>query len=61
MAIASKWMVQDEIEQGILTVPYGFRKDGSSYYLLSENLIENDERKMLFLKWLREQLSQTNS
>lgn len=61
VAIASKWMVQDEIEQGILTAPYGFRKDGSAYYLLSENLIENDERKMLFLKWLREQLSQTNS
>ncbi len=60
MAIVSKWMVQDEIEQGILTAPW-FQKGWFSILFTFRNLIENDERKMLFLKWLREQLSQTNS
>ena len=56
VALASQWMVADEIERGILVAPEGFRADGSAYYLLSGAPFEADERKQRFLAWLKAQM-----
>ena len=57
VAIASEFMVKDEIEQGILEAPYGFSEDGSAYYLLSEIPFETDYRRNKFFSWLQDQFS----
>lgn len=55
-AIASKLMVQDDLDTQILIAPQGFVKDGSAYHLLSESPIANDENKQAFLNWLKQQM-----
>ena len=57
IAIASQYMVADEISKGILKCPQGFFADGSAYYLLSATPIAQDERKRLFLDWLKQQMN----
>lgn len=56
VAMASQWMVADEIENGVLVAPEGFRADGSAYYLLSAEPFEADERKQRFLAWIQAQM-----
>lgn len=58
VAIASKYMVQQSLADGRLIAPYGFCKDGSSYCLLSATDFALDERKLIFLEWLRKQFHQ---
>lgn len=58
-AIASRLMVQDDIDQQVLNAPLGFLPDGSKYYLLSESPIESNENKASFLKWLQEEMALT--
>ena len=55
VAIASKFMVEQNLADGRLVAPYGFCKDGSSYCLLSATDFTLDERKMIFLAWLKKQ------
>lgn len=56
VAMASQWMVADEIENGVLAAPEGFKPDGSAYYLLSAEPFEADERKQRFLAWIQAQM-----
>ncbi|MGR6980393.1 LysR substrate-binding domain-containing protein [Testudinibacter sp. P27/CKL/0425] len=55
-AIGSRFMVQDEVAQGILLVPYGFVADGSAYYLLSQTPFDASDVKRTFLRWLRTEM-----
>lgn len=52
MAMVSFLMVQDELESGQLHAPYGFIRDGSGYYLLSPEALEQDEKRARFKSWL---------
>ncbi|MGB5109342.1 MAG: LysR substrate-binding domain-containing protein [Formosimonas sp.] len=52
-AIASQYMVEQDLRDGRLVAPFGFVADGSSYCLLSNTPIDADERKRVFLDWLR--------
>ncbi|WP_315710940.1 LysR substrate-binding domain-containing protein [Brenneria uluponensis] len=52
MAMASFLMVQDELENEQLHAPYGFVRDGSAYYLLSPEPLEQDEKGTRFQTWL---------
>ena len=56
VAMASQWMVADEIENGVLAAPEGFKPDGSAYYLLSAEPFEADERKQRFLACIQAQM-----
>ena len=56
VALASQWMVADEVESGVLAAPEGFKPDGSAYYLLSAEPFEADERKQRFLAWIQAQM-----
>lgn len=56
MAMASFLMVQDELDNGGLYAPYGFVPDGSSYFLLSPLEIERDEKRKIFLNWLKKEV-----
>lgn len=55
VAIASKFMVEQDLIEGRLVAPYGFIPDGSTYCLLSETDFSEDPRKNIFLDWLRAQ------
>ncbi|KAE9529862.1 LysR substrate-binding domain-containing protein [Testudinibacter aquarius] len=55
-AIASRFMVHDEIEQGILQAPHGFIADGSAYYLLSQTAFATCRNKTAFLHWLKKEM-----
>ena len=57
IAIASVFMVQEELDTGRLKAPLGFRRDGSAYYLLSTEPFEADPRRRDFLAWMRRQLA----
>ncbi|UDW82884.1 LysR family transcriptional regulator [Pasteurella canis] len=57
VALVSQWMVEQEINQGILQAPYGFIPDGSAYYLLSETDFTTHPKKMLFLQWIRKEMA----
>jgi DNA-binding transcriptional LysR family regulator len=52
MAMVSFLMVQDELESGQLYAPYGFIRDGSSYYLLSPESSNQEEKSARFTNWL---------
>lgn len=52
MAMASFLMVQDELESAQLHAPYGFTRDGSSYWLLSPRPLEQDDKCARFKQWL---------
>lgn len=54
-AIASRFMVEAEIEQGILHAPYGFIGDGSAYYLLSQTPLTQGKSAVL-LHWLKAEM-----
>lgn len=56
IACVSQLMVQDEIHSGQLIAPHGFKADGSAYYLLSPQPLNEDPRAQIFADWLCEQL-----
>ncbi|WP_354685401.1 LysR family transcriptional regulator [Cupriavidus necator] len=58
-AMASQWMVADEIADGRLAAPAGFIADGSAYHLLSPAPFEHDTRRLVLLAWLREEAQAT--
>lgn len=55
MAMVSFLMVQDELENGQLHAPFGFIRDKSSYWLLSPQALDQDEKCARFRKWLIEE------
>lgn len=61
MAMASQLMVQDELRGGQLVAPYGFTADGSGYYLLSPQPLDDDPRTRIFADWLVQELQATSS
>ncbi|WP_232467089.1 LysR substrate-binding domain-containing protein, partial [Alcaligenes faecalis] len=44
MSIVSRLMVQDELQSGQLIAPQGFIADGSAYYLLSPQALDQNPR-----------------
>jgi len=54
-AIASKLMAGDDLKDGRLVAPDGFRRDGSAYCLLSSVPIAPDSPASAWLAWLREE------
>ena len=57
--LASVYMVADEVGQKILQPEHVFSADGSGYYLLGLHDLFQQEKTVLFLNWLREQMAQT--
>ena len=57
--LASVYMVADEVAQKILQPEHVFSADGSGYYLLGLHDLFQQEKTVLFLNWLREQMAQT--
>jgi LysR family glycine cleavage system transcriptional activator len=53
IAIGSVYMVEDDLRDGRLVAPFGFTPDGSEYVLLSPVPFRDDERRLLFLDWIR--------
>lgn len=58
-AIASKLMASDDLKDGRVVAPEGFRRDGSGYYLLSDAPIAADSAAGAWLAWLREETAAT--
>lgn len=56
-AIVSQFMVEKELENGLLVIANTPTLDGSAYYLLSETAFEEDERKRIFLDWLKAEMA----
>ncbi|WHQ42939.1 LysR substrate-binding domain-containing protein [Alcaligenes faecalis] len=56
MTIVSRLMVEDELQSGQLIAPQGFIPDGSTYYLLSPQALDQNPRAEVFASWLSEQL-----
>lgn len=54
-AIASKLMACDDLKDGRLSAPDGFRRDGSAYYLLGAAPIAPGSPAGAWLAWLREE------
>ncbi len=57
ISIVSKLMVDEELRSGQLIAPHGFSKDGSAYYLLSPQALDQNPRANTFAEWLCEQLA----
>ncbi|MCX5464451.1 LysR substrate-binding domain-containing protein [Alcaligenes parafaecalis] len=57
MAMVSQLMVEDELHNGQLIAPHGFIPDGSAYYLLSPQALDQNPRAEVFADWLCEQLA----
>ena len=52
IALASRLMVQDELDSGQLTAPFGFVEDGSAYHLLSTQPFEPASPRRRFADWV---------
>jgi LysR family glycine cleavage system transcriptional activator len=59
VAMASIYMVEEELKNRRLIAPFGFVEDGSEYYLLSPLPFAADHRRQAFLNWLRDELKTT--
>ena len=59
VAIGSIYMLEDDLKSGRLVAPFRFMDDGSEYYLLSPVPFDEDERRLVFLDWLRHELRNT--
>ncbi len=55
LAIAPWQLVRDDLASGLLCAPFDFIDDGSAYYLLSPQAIEEDSASGQLLRWLQEQ------
>ncbi|WP_215404188.1 LysR substrate-binding domain-containing protein [Janthinobacterium sp. JC611] len=58
VAIGSVFMAREDLDSGRLVAPFGFRRDGSGYFLLSPLPFDGDARRTTLLHWLREQMAQ---
>ncbi len=59
VAMASVYMVEDEIRSGQLIAPHAFMEDGTDYVLLSALPFGEDQRRLRFLEWLQQELEVT--
>lgn len=59
VAMASAYMVEDEIRNGLLIAPHAFMADGSDYVLLSATPFDEDKRRLAFLEWLQQEFEVT--
>jgi DNA-binding transcriptional LysR family regulator len=59
VAIASRLMAGDDLRDGRLVAPEGFRRDGSAYCLLADAPIAPDSVAGAWLAWLREETAAT--
>ena len=59
VAIGSAYMVEDDLRDRRLVAPCGFIPDGSDYVLLSPVPFQHDERRLVFLDWLRQAMNTT--
>lgn len=58
--LASVYMVEKELDYGLLKVINPPVPDSSAYYLLSAEPFAQDERKMIFMAWLRDEMTHKN-
>lgn len=58
LALASFFMVQDELDNKNLIAPSGFVQDGSRYYLLSSRPLEEDPKRQRFTQWVMQEMQQ---
>ncbi|MFZ6769149.1 LysR substrate-binding domain-containing protein [Undibacterium sp. Di26W] len=58
-AMASVYMVEDEIRNGQLLAPHAFMADGTDYVLLSASPFDEDKRRLAFLDWLQQEFEVT--
>lgn len=59
--IISIYMIEKELSWNFLEKNTPVINDGSSYYLLSHRDFEEDPRKLLFLEWLKKEMTKTLS
>ena len=59
IAMASAYMVEDEIRSGQLLAPHAFMADGTDYVLLSALPFDEDQRRLAFLEWLKQEFEVT--
>ena len=61
MAIGPEPMVRDDIEQGLLVAPYGFKTTLADYVILSIELPERNKDMAVFIDWIKYELNLPNS
>ncbi|MBC3920645.1 LysR family transcriptional regulator [Undibacterium sp. CY18W] len=59
VAMASAYMVEDEIRNRQLIAPHAFLADGTDYVLLSALSFDEDKRRLAFLEWLQQEFEMT--
>ncbi|MBI0422490.1 LysR family transcriptional regulator [Acinetobacter sp. ACIN00229] len=59
--IISIYMIEKELECKLLKKISSPVQDGSSYYLLSHTAFNTDQRKMIFLNWLRKEMYESQA
>ncbi|HGN1705098.1 TPA: LysR family transcriptional regulator [Providencia rettgeri] len=57
IALASFFMVEDEVQSKQLYAPYGFISDGSAYFLLSPKPVSANSAVDIFTHWLIDQVN----
>ncbi len=58
-ALASCYMVEEELAGSRLIAPCGFVPDGSAYYVLSPRRIQDDSRLLRFAEWITTEMAAT--
>ncbi len=64
VAIGSLFMVHEEVRSGRLVAPYGYVRDGSSYFVLHKEEAASDAARVqreIFHLWLKERMNATLS
>ena len=56
LAIGPEPIVREDIKQGLLVAPYGFKKTPIDYIILSLDRPENDRNMNTFISWLKSEL-----
>ncbi|MFZ6731598.1 LysR substrate-binding domain-containing protein [Undibacterium sp. Ji42W] len=59
VAMASGYMVEDEIRSRQLLAPHAFMADSTDYVLLSAIPFDEDQRRQVFLNWLQREFEVT--
>lgn len=59
--IMSIYMIEKELQNHVLKKISPLIQDGSAYYLLSNTAFEHDQRKIIFLDWLKQQMKECQS
>lgn len=54
-------MIEKELQNHVLKKISPLIQDGSAYYLLSNTAFEHDQRKIIFLDWLKQQMKECQS